>query len=118
MAADPEVVRLLGEIRDEVRLLRETLGRRPRRAPDEAHVALARAVAAATAGRVFSARELLQHSTLDGQEDLRAAIVGVCGPGAGARSLGKALRRCENADLDGVVITRAGTDGNDPPSAE
>jgi hypothetical protein len=104
----------VNEILHELRLIREALSNPPRRRVhlDEAHVALARAIAAATGGRIFTASEAVEHARLDGQEALGAAIAGVCGGSLNPRRLGKALRRIEGSDVGNVVVERVGADGS------
>lgn len=105
-----EITDRLDTLIAEVRALRAAVENgAPRRRvdPDELHVALAAAIHAATAGTIFTARELAAHASLDAQEALRAAIVAVCGTLA-ARRIGKAARRLESAGL----LERVGADGS------
>jgi hypothetical protein len=94
---------LLREIRDELRGIRQAL--EGRTAPDPAHAEFLRAVHAVCSGAVFTSGDLAEYAALAGSEALRAAILGVC-RAAGARPIGRALRRLEGADIDGLRLER------------
>jgi hypothetical protein len=62
------------------------------------------AIATAVQGRVFSAGELLAHTTVN--RDLAQALRGLTTP----RQVGKRLRRLAGRDLGGFVLQRVGSD--------
>ena len=118
--SDQLAVVLLTEIRDELRGLRRDFDALPRAlvaaqrergtAPaDDSARHLLRAIAAFVGVRAFNASELARHALLPQSVDLSAAIVKACGVVNGRR-IGKALARVEGQSIDGLVISRVGTD--------
>ena len=101
----PDVERRLDVLEAEVRTLRNDLARVVRLKPDPvSDAAFLMAVAAAIQGRTFSARELVNHATVD--SELRAALRGV----TSARRIGKRLHRLADRTVGGLRLIRVDRD--------
>lgn len=106
--ADGDVLAAI--LRELVGLRADLAAARPAAPHDDAAGAdLLRAIVAAVADRLFSAGDLLIHARLPAAAPLHAAIIAAIGT-ANARRLGKALARCEGADLDGLRVVRVDSD--------
>jgi hypothetical protein len=106
-------VGLLREIRDELRLLNQTIaGRRRRRLSEPDRAALVRllpVVADVVGTRCFSVAELHEHAqTIVTADALRDALASI----GSARHVGKLLRRAIDVDIAGVCVRRVGSDNS------
>jgi hypothetical protein len=104
------LIELLTEIRDHQRQLLRLFEETRRPAPSDArYTELVRAIAKSAVDRVFSSAELVAHCEVT--PELADAITAAVG-GLNARKVGRALRRVEGMDLDGLIVTRVGSDSN------
>jgi len=105
------MIELLNEIRDSERKIVELLKeQRPKPQPGDSRCAgLAAAIRAAVGDRAFSSAELVVHCEV--VPELAQAITAAVG-GLNTRKLGRALRRVEGMDLDGLIVTRIGQDSS------
>ena len=109
MTIDPQALVLLRQIAADIAALRDIFQTRPARsgAVKDADAALLRLIWRFAGHRAFSARELLQHSTLS--PDFHTAILAAVRT-ANPRRLGRYFRRIENQDFDGYKMQCLGAD--------
>ena len=99
---DP-LVALVGEVealRTRIEVLEARIATRP---PVTDAAALVAAIVAATRGRVFTARDLLDHASVD--DALRVTLGGLT-----AKRLGKRLRALANRNCGGWILGSVGRD--------
>lgn len=99
--------RLLGQVLDELRLIRQVLERRSRpRDEDDLRVFHAMAVNQDVRSTRFSAADVIRHALV--ARALRDALTAAdC---ENPRSLGRLFRRIEGREIDGLTLVRVGED--------